>query len=74
MLNFDAFELMEELPAGKHAYDMVWVDELYVISVPRGSGTTFLLERQTRSSSRLRVAKTSESLSLTLVLHLCALE
>ena len=27
MLNFDAFELMEELPAGKHAYDMVWVDE-----------------------------------------------
>ena len=27
MLNFDAFELMEELPAGKHAFDMVWVDE-----------------------------------------------
>ena len=27
MLNFDAFESLEELPAGKHAYDMVWVDE-----------------------------------------------
>ena len=27
MLNFDAFELVEELPAGKYAYDMVWVDE-----------------------------------------------
>ena len=27
MLIFDAFELVEELPPGKHAYDMVWVDE-----------------------------------------------
>ena len=27
MLNFDAFELVEELPPGKYAYDMVWVDE-----------------------------------------------
>ena len=27
MLNFDSFELVEELPPGKHAYDMVWVDE-----------------------------------------------
>ena len=27
MLNFDAFDLVEELPPGKHAYDMVWVDE-----------------------------------------------
>ena len=27
MLNFDAFELVYELPPGKHAYDMVWVDE-----------------------------------------------
>ena len=26
MLNFDAFDLVEELPPGKHAYDMVWVD------------------------------------------------
>ena len=26
MLNFDAFELVDELPPGKHAYDMVWVD------------------------------------------------
>ena len=26
MLNLDAFQLMEEMPAGKHAYDMVWVD------------------------------------------------
>ena len=27
MLNFDAFELVDELPPGKHACDMVWVDE-----------------------------------------------
>ena len=27
MLNFDAFEVVEELLAGKYAYDMVWVDE-----------------------------------------------
>ena len=27
MLNLDAFELVDELPPGKHAYDMVWVDE-----------------------------------------------
>ena len=27
MLDFDVFELMEELPAKKQAHDMVWVDE-----------------------------------------------
>ena len=27
MLNFDALELVDELPPGKHAYDMVWADE-----------------------------------------------
>ena len=27
MLNFDAFELVDELPPGIHACDMVWVDE-----------------------------------------------
>ena len=27
MLNFDAFELVDELPPGKHAFDMVRVDE-----------------------------------------------
>ena len=27
MLNFDAFELVDELPPGDHTYDMVWVDE-----------------------------------------------
>ena len=27
MLNFDACDLVEELPPGKHAKDMVWVDE-----------------------------------------------
>ena len=26
MLNFNAFELVDELHPGKHAYDMVWVD------------------------------------------------
>ena len=27
MQNFDAFELVDELPRGKYAYDMVWVNE-----------------------------------------------
>ena len=27
MSNFDAFELVDELSPGKHAYDMIWVDE-----------------------------------------------
>ena len=27
ILNCDAFDLVEELPPGKYAYDMVWVDE-----------------------------------------------
>ena len=27
MLNFDAFDLVEELPPGKHANDIIWVDE-----------------------------------------------
>ena len=27
MLNFDALELLDDLPPRKHAYDMVWVDE-----------------------------------------------
>ena len=27
MFNFDAFELVDELPPRKHAHDMVWVDE-----------------------------------------------
>ena len=27
MLNFDAFELVDELPPEKHVYDMVWLDE-----------------------------------------------
>ena len=27
MLNFGAFELVDELRPGKHAHDMVWVDE-----------------------------------------------
>ena len=27
MLNFDAFELVEELPPRKYANDMMWVDE-----------------------------------------------
>ena len=27
MLNFDAFELVNEVPPRKYAYDMVWVDE-----------------------------------------------
>ena len=27
MLNFDVFDLVEELPPGKHAYDMDWVGE-----------------------------------------------
>ena len=27
MSNFDAFELVDELSPGKHAYDLIWVDE-----------------------------------------------
>ena len=27
MLNFDAFDLVEELLPGRHAHDMVWVGE-----------------------------------------------
>ena len=27
MLNFDEFDLVEKLPPGKHANDMLWVDE-----------------------------------------------
>ena len=90
MLNFDAFELVEELPSGKYAYDMVWVDEwrgervksrlcVCVSSRPRGSEMICLRERQTRFSSssclpRLRVARISDYLLFTSVLHLCTLE
>ena len=61
-----------ELPPRKHAYDMVWVDEW------RGDRVS-LQERQTHFSSsicwqRQRVARTSESLSSTFLLHSCTLE
>ena len=57
MLKFDAFDLVEELPPGKHAYDMVWVYEwrgdrevttLCVNSRPRGSETICVREHWTR--------------------------
>ena len=56
MLNFDACDLVEELRPGKHASDMVWVDEwrgdrvrsrLCVRQFKAGSGTTCLRDRQT---------------------------
>ena len=54
MLNFDAFDLVEELPPGKHAYDMVWVDEWRGDRVrSRLSRTTCLWELQTRFSSSI---------------------
>ena len=63
MLHFDAFECMEELPAGKHTFDMVWVDEWRGDRVrsrlclrqfrAEDSWTTCLLEHQTRSSSNI---------------------
>ena len=88
MLNFDAFDLVEELPPGRHACDMVWVDEwrgdrghdfVCVRTRLRESGTTCLRERQTRFSSSIcwqkqRVARTLESLSSTFPLHSCTLE
>ena len=64
MLNFDAFDLVEELPPGKHDYDMVWVDEwrgdrvrsrlcLRSVQCRGATGTTCLWERQTRFSSSI---------------------
>ena len=73
MLNFDAFDLVEELVPGKHAYDMVWVDEwrgdrvrsrLCVRQFKAQGLTTCLRERQYLLDTR-----TSESLSLTFLLH-----
>ena len=85
MLNFDAFELVDELPPGKHAYDMVWVDEwrchdfVCDSSRPRDSEMICLRERQTRFSSsicwpKLRVARISVYSLSTLVMHSCTLE
>ena len=77
MLNFDAFELVDELLPGKHAFDMVWVDEWRgdrvrsrLLCASRGLEMICLRERQTRFSpsicwSKLRVARTLESLSST---------
>ena len=77
MLNFDAFELVEELPPGKHAYDMVWVDEWQgdrvrsrlCVRQLKAEGLRddlFAAERQTRLSSsicwpKLRVARISDN-------------
>ena len=90
MLNFDSFELVDELPPGKYACDMVGVDEW------RGDGVRsrlcvrqfkaeglrddlFAGERQTRFSSsicwpKLRVARISDYSLSTSVSHLCTLE
>ena len=89
MLNFDAYELGEELPPGKYAYDMDWIDEWRGDRVrsrlcvrqfkARGSEMICLRERQTRFSSsicwpKLRVARISDYSLSTSVLHLCTLE
>ena len=89
MLNFGAFELVDEMPPRKHANDMVWVmsgevterghDFVCVSSRPRDSGTTCMRERQTLFSSSIcwqkqRVARTLESWSSTFLLHSCTLE
>ena len=84
MLNFDAFDLVEELPPRKHACDMVCVDEW---RGDRGEVTTLcasvqgeelrktcLRERQTRFPSSICWQRTSESLSSTFLLHSCTLE
>ena len=75
MLIFDAFDVVEELLPGKHACDTFWVDEW------RGDRlkSRLLRERQTCFSTSIcwqkqRVARTSESLSLTFLLHSCTLE
>ena len=89
MLNFDAFELVDELPPGKHSYDMVWVDEWrgdrvrsrlcvrqFKAEVLRDD--LFAGTPETFSSSiclsSLRVARISDYSLSTPVLHLCTLE
>ena len=89
MLNFDEFDLVEELPPGKYASDMVWVDGWRSDRVrSRLSVRQFKAEGlrddlfagtpDTFSSRicwpKLRVARISESSLLTSVLHLCTLE
>ena len=81
MLNFDAFDLVEDFPPGKHAYDMVWVDEWRGDRVRSrlcvrqfkaeglrddlfaGTPDTFFI--RVFVGKKQRVARTSESLSLT---------
>ena len=89
MLNFDVFELMDELPPEKHAYDMVWVDEWRGDRVKsrlcvrqfEAEGLRedlFAVTPDTFSSSifwpKLRVARILDYSLSTLVLHLCTLE
>ena len=89
ILNFHTFELVDEMPQGKHASDMVWVDEWRCDRVrsrlcvrqfkAEGLRDDLFTEHQTRSSSsicwpKLRVARISDYSLSTSVLHLCTLE
>ena len=90
MLNFAAFELVDDLPPRKHAYDMVWVDEwrgdrvrsrLCVRQFKAEGLRDDLFARNARHvfhqvfvGKRQRVARTLESLSSTFLLHSCTLE
>ena len=84
-MNFDAFELVDDLLPRKHAYDMVWVDEwqgdrvrsrLCVRQFKAAglwddlfAGTPDTFFHQIFVGKKPRVAKTLESLSSTFLLH-----
>ena len=89
MLNFDGFEVVDEVPPRKHAYDMVWVDEWRGYRV-----RSRLCVRQFKAEGlrddlfagtpdtfftsicwpELRVARISDCSLSTSVLHLCKFE
>ena len=89
ILYFHTFELVDEMPQGKHASDMVWVGEWRGDRVrsrlcvrqfkAEGLRDDLFAEHQTRSSSsicwpKLRVARISDYSLSTSVLQLCTLK
>ena len=89
MLNFDAFELVDDLLPRKHAYDMVWVDEWrsdrvksrLCVRPPKAEGLRDDLLEGTPDIFFIKYLlakagsrKVSESLSSAFLLHSCTLE